>query len=155
MSTSSTLRQLTQLQSMSMAELKSRWAELMGSTPPKYNREFLISRLAHRIQELTHGGLTRASREQMSHLLDQAGYDKIGRPPAKPKRARQTLAVGTRLIREWDGQRHEVTVIAGGFEYRGQRYRSLTGITEEITGLHWSGPAFFGLTQKKAAGGQA
>lgn len=52
---------------------------------------------------------------------------------------------GTWLIREWQGRRYEVTVVDGGFEYEGRRYRSLTAITKAITGTHWNGPAFFGL----------
>ncbi len=155
MSSSSTLRQIAELQQMPMAELKARWRELLGTNPPQYNREVLVSRLAHRIQELTHGGLSQQARRHMDRLLEDAGYDELGRPPAKPVRGkRDAMAVGTRLIREWDGQRHEVTVVQGGFEYRGQRYRSLTAIAEAITGTHWSGPAFFGLKRRQTTGGR-
>lgn len=52
---------------------------------------------------------------------------------------------GTRLLREWQGQTHHVTVLAKGFEYSGKTYRSLTAITRQITGTPWSGPQFFGL----------
>ncbi|MGA9666478.1 MAG: DUF2924 domain-containing protein [Gallionella sp.] len=52
---------------------------------------------------------------------------------------------GTRLIREWQGRAHHVTVLANGFEYGGKTYRSLTAITRHITGTPWSGPQFFGL----------
>jgi hypothetical protein len=83
----------------------------------------------------------------MNQLLDEAGYNELGglRAGGKP-RARQDLpVVGTRLVREWDGQRHEVTVVHGGFEYRGRRYRSLSAIASAITGTHWNGRRFFGL----------
>jgi hypothetical protein len=52
---------------------------------------------------------------------------------------------GTRLVREWNGRRYEVTVVPGGFVFEGRRYRSLTAITKAITGTHWNGRAFFGL----------
>lgn len=56
-----------------------------------------------------------------------------------------SLAPGTRLLREWQGRTHHVTVVAGGFEYEGKVWRSLSAIARSITGTAWSGPAFFGL----------
>jgi hypothetical protein len=56
------------------------------------------------------------------------------------------LKAGTRLVREWHGVTHSVLVQAQGFEWNGQRYPSLTIIAHKITGAHWSGPRFFGLT---------
>jgi len=122
MSSTSTLRQIAELHSLPMAELQARWGELVGSSPPQYNRDFLISRLAHRLQELTYGGLTVGARQKMNALLDEAGYDETGAPPGKKRGAkakRGLPVVGTRLIREWNGERHEVTVVQGGFECRG------------------------------------
>jgi hypothetical protein len=87
----------------------------------------------------------------MNELLNQAGCDELGslRSTSPSARGRRELPVaGTRLIREWHGQRHEVTVIAGGYEYQGRRYRSLTAIAKLITGNHWNGPNFFGLRAK-------
>jgi len=55
------------------------------------------------------------------------------------------LTPGTRLLREWQGQTHHVTVVTDGFEYDGTTYRSLTAISRQITGTAWSGPLFFGL----------
>jgi hypothetical protein len=144
----SVVRQIAALEKMSMADLQQRWGQLIGTDPPRYNREFLVRRLAHRIQELTHGGLSQAARRQMSDLLEEAGYDEIGgkRAERRPAQGRRELpVVGTRLVREWDGQRHEVTVLQGGFAYQGRGYRSLSAIASAITGTHWNGPAFFGL----------
>ena len=58
------------------------------------------------------------------------------------------LKTGTTLVRQWRGHTHTVLVREGGFEYEGQRYRSLTVIAEQITGAHWSGPRFFGVTRR-------
>jgi Protein of unknown function (DUF2924) len=63
------------------------------------------------------------------------------------RRARQdvNLLEGTKLLREWRGVMHEVTVIEGGYEHQGKRCRSLSAVAREITGTQWSGPLFFGL----------
>ena len=61
------------------------------------------------------------------------------------------LKPGTRLIREWRGETCSVFVQKDGFQWRGTTYRSLTTIAKEITGAHWSGPRFFGLTRRLAA----
>jgi len=145
---STTVKQIAALQDLPMPALQERWRGLLGTEPPRYNRSFLVRRLAHRLQELAYGGLSQSARARMSELLTQAGYDEFGalRPNRPSARRRAGLPVaGTRLIREWNSQLHEVTVVAGGYEYRGRRYRSLTAITELITGTHWNGPAFFGL----------
>ena len=65
---------------------------------------------------------------------------------------RAAVKAGTRLVREWNGETHTVLVHADGVEWRGQRYRSLSVVAREITGAHWSGPRFFGLTSTKGAG---
>jgi hypothetical protein len=56
-----------------------------------------------------------------------------------------SLKPGARLVREWRGRTHTVTVTEDGFEYAGENYPSLTKIAKKITGAHWSGPRFFGL----------
>ena len=61
------------------------------------------------------------------------------------------LKTGAKLVREWGGHTHTVLVRENGFEYEGQRYRSLTVIAERITGAHWSGPRFFGVTKRARA----
>jgi hypothetical protein len=148
----SVVKQIADLERMSAADLQHRWRELIGTEPPRYNREFLVRRLAHRLQELAHGGLSQAARAKMDALLDEAGYDEIGalRASRRSSQGRRQVSVeGTRLVREWNDGRHEVTVVAGGFEYGGRRYRSLTAVATAITGTHWNGPAFFGLRSAK------
>ena len=60
-------------------------------------------------------------------------------------RGKDIVAPGTRLIRTWGGETHEVTVLEQGYLWQGRRYRSLSAIAGEITGTRWSGPRFFGL----------
>jgi hypothetical protein len=61
------------------------------------------------------------------------------------------LKPGTKLVREWHGHAHTVSVLDDGFEYRGERYPSLTRIARRITGVHWSGPLFFGIGKRRRA----
>jgi len=149
-------RQLSDLAQLSYDELKERWRTLFGKEPPAYNRVFLVNRLAHRLQELTYGGLPDVTRERMRQILPANGFDergcKAGNGKGTAKRAGDNIPVlGTRLSREWNGKRHEVAVVPGGFEYEGRRYRSLTAVTRAITGTHWSGRAFFGLAPRRSS----
>jgi hypothetical protein len=61
------------------------------------------------------------------------------------------LKPGTKLVREWHGHVHMVSVIEDGFEYQGERFRSLTRVARRITGIHWSGPLFFGISKRRRA----
>jgi len=148
--TDTILKQLAELERMSGPELKERWRALFGAEPPGYNRIFLVKRLSYRIQELAYGGLSRQTRERLNRLLDEEGYDELGRPPQEKPHGRDRLGIvpGTALIRHWDGQRHVVTALEEGFEYCGRHFRSLSAVARNITGTSWSGPAFFGLKGK-------
>jgi hypothetical protein len=133
---------LEALQDLPHAELKRRWNELYEMPcPPHMNRMFLIRAVAYRIQEQAIGGLDRATRRR----LDRAAKDlSAGRPLAQPRPA---IKPGTRLLREWQGRVHEVLIVEGGVEYRGQVWPSLSAVAREITGTRWSGPRFFGLKE--------
>ena len=148
-SSKSVLQQLAELETLPTSELKARWSTLYGTDPPRFNRQFLIKRLAYRIQEMAYGGLPDEVSARLNQLLDEEGYDEIGVRRPDRKRARCTATghpvSGTVLIREWDGERHKVTALTKGFEYRGLPYRSLSAIARKITGTQWNGPLFFGL----------
>ena len=151
--TDTILARVAALPEMPMAELKRLWRELYGNEPPQFNRPFLVKRLAYRIQELTHGGLSDGARFKMRALLQEIGADELASPRlgtgARRQRAADSPVPGTRLIREWRGDRHEVTVLAEGYAYGGRQYRSLSAIARAITGTQWNGPAFFGFRSGK------
>ena len=147
-------RQIADLAQLPYDQLKERWRVLFGKEPPAYNRVFLVNRLAHRLQELTYGGLCDAARERMRQILIANGFDETAckaneRRGVGGRRGHELPVLGTRLSREWNGRRHEVTVVTGGFEYAGRRYRSLTAAAKAITGAHWNGRAFFGLASRR------
>ena len=140
------IKQIAALEKMKTLELKERWRVLFGGEPPGYNRVLLIKRLAYRIQELAFGGLSNETRRRMDELMDANDLDSIGKPKAVKHRRRIDMpTAGTRLIREWDGEDHEVMVMKNGFEYRDKPYKSLSSIARSITGSRWNGPLFFGL----------
>ena len=147
------IRELAELERLPFAKLKRRWEEIFGGEAPGYNRRFLIKRLAHRIQERAYGGLKPETRAALNQMLEEDGYDDIGRPDgeAGPKSPDGRMVPGTILIRHHNGQRHVVSVLDDGFEYRGQPYKSLSSIAREITGTRWNGPAFFGLRKRGPA----
>ena len=83
-----------------------------------------------------------------------AGSEKPNGASRSGRRARQEvhLLEGTKLLREWRGRSHEVTVIDGGYEHQGKRYRGLSAVARAITGAQWSGPLFFGLRRTGSGG---
>src|SRR5438045_1011837 len=118
----SVLAELAALKAAPVSQLKTRWRELFDSEPPAYNRRNLESRLAYRVQELAFGGLSRDAVRRLEALageLAAGGSNRSRRPPA------DRPITGTRLVREWQGVEHCVTVRAQDFEYEGRPYKSL------------------------------
>jgi hypothetical protein len=116
------LGRLAALQVTSTPDLKAQWRVLFGTEPPPFNRPYLQSRLAYRVQELAYGGLkpeTRARLEALGEQLDG------GNVVLRRVRADSRPLPGTRLMREYDGVQHVVTVRADDFEFEGRSYRSL------------------------------
>jgi hypothetical protein len=138
------LAQLTALKGASAGALKARWRELFETEPPAYNRRFLETRLAYHIQELAYGGLSRDTVDRLKALAKQhASSD----PAERKVRPILRPIAGTKLIREWQGVEHCVTVRADDFEYQGRPYQSLSSVARTISGTKWNGLVFFGLKQ--------
>ena len=137
----SILAQLAALKTAPIGALKQKWRDLFEKEPPPFNRRYLESRLAYRVQELAYGGLKPETVERLNALADELeGNTKIRnrQPETRP-------IAGTRLIREWKGSEHCVTVRTDDFEYDGRPYKSLSAIARTITGTRWNGLVFFGL----------
>jgi hypothetical protein len=119
---------LAELVNMDREALAQRWQEVFGHPAPlKCRAELLRQALAWQCQAARHGDLTGAERRQL-------------RGNGSP-----SLSPGSRLIRVWQGDTHQVSVLDEGFLYSGKRYQSLSAIARAITGTPWSGPVFFGL----------
>jgi hypothetical protein len=138
--------QIAELAHRSTHELRFAWRQLHRVAPPQgLSRDLLMRALAHQLQEQSHSGTGRTLRRRLQTLT--GGYEKRGASfdPAV------VLKTGTTLVRQWRGHTHAVRVRDDGFEYEGQPYRSLSVIAKRITGAHWSGPRFFGLTRPAGA----
>jgi Protein of unknown function (DUF2924) len=135
------------LQTLDIAQLRSRWRTIYKTEPPaRLSRDLLLRAVAYRLQERALGGLKRTT----IRLFQRVAADAHARRPLRLTPLRE-LTPGAVLIREWGGVKYKVVVLEGGFSFRGQRYRSLSAVARQITGSHWSGPLFFGLKVRAKA----
>ena len=135
-----TLPRLEELDDLDRCALRLAWQEAVGrSVPPRMSQVFMRRVLAFEIQAQRHGGLSKTLIRALRKSPTAA---------AGASRASTDLKPGTRLLREWNGTTHVVDVREDGFVWKGESYRSLSVIARTITGAHWSGPRFFGLTRE-------
>ena len=146
--TQSVLKRLAALKTLPATDLKKQWRELFETEPPPFNRAYLESRLAYRIQELAYGGLKPATLARIEALGEQL---ERGKGVVRKGQLNDRPIVGTRLIREYDGIEHCVTVRLDDFEYQGRPFKSLSAIARAITGTQWNGRVFFGLKNQRKA----
>jgi len=143
--TDTVLTRVAALKSLPIPQLKQQWRDLFETEPPPYNRRFLEHRLAYRIQELAYGGLKSETIKRLRELAE----DLDGGDPLNRRRHHQDRPIpGTRLIREWQGVEHCVTVRESDFEYQGRPFKSLSAVARAITGTQWNGWTFFGLKNR-------
>jgi Protein of unknown function (DUF2924) len=128
--------EVDQIRSLGIDALRTRWRMMFGAVPPKGLTKDIMGRMiAYRIQEEAFGGLDR----ETVKLLDRLARGE------KPNELNRHLKPGTVLIREYNGERHTVTVVQEGFLWRDATHSSLSIIAQTITGTKWNGPRFFGL----------
>ena len=131
---------IANLPKLERSQLLDLWRNNFGKTAaPGMRRELMIPVLAYRIQERASGGL---NNETLAKLKISAGGSHKG---LSRTRSADSIKTGTRIVREWHGETHEVTVAEGGFQYHGTLFKTLSEIARKITGTRWSGPLFFGL----------
>ncbi len=148
---------------MTVPQLRAKYLEVFGEPSRSGNRDFLFKRVAWRVQSLAEGGLSERARRRAEELardsdvrttvpqspstVPDAGQRTVTRPAPT---AHDRLPIpGTVLTRKYRGRQVEVTVLPAGFEYDGQTYRSLSAVAKAVTGSHWNGHLFFGLTTVK------
>ena len=153
--------QLAALEQMGVAELRAKYEEAFGVPTRAGNRDYLRKRIAWRIQELAEGGLSERAKARIQELIADAPIR--WRKPRDAQGATDGAAAsdgrdprlpdaGTVLVRSHGGVDHRVTVLDDGFEYAGERYKSLSKVAKAITGNHWNGFLFFNLRDRRAAG---
>jgi Protein of unknown function (DUF2924) len=129
--------EIARIRSLPLDALRRRWRVMFGRTPPDLSKDLLGRMMAWRLQEQAFGGL---DPESLRFLNGLARYS--GSPPRQ-------LKPGTVLVRDYQGQRHTVTVAPDGFNWQGTTYPSLSAIARAITGTAWSGPRFFAPGARK------
>ena len=142
------LGRLAALKTAPEADLQAQWRELFGKEAPPHNRAFLQSRLAYRIQELAYGGLKPETLRRLEALGEQLDGGNIA---LRRIRVDDKPVTGTRLVRNYQGVEHTVTVKADGYEWEGRPYKFLSAIARAITGTRWNGWTFFGLQSRRGA----
>ncbi|MBL0320115.1 MAG: DUF2924 domain-containing protein [Alphaproteobacteria bacterium] len=139
----SVLVELANLRTMTSDDLRKLWKDLYKTESPRANKQYLTKRIAYRIQEVAYGGNTTEIETRLSAKVDEY-FGKGG----KSKRAYKKAITGSVLVRIYHGIEHQVAVLDDGYHYQGCKYRSLSAIAKKITGMAWSGNAFFGLNKK-------
>ena len=131
---------IAQLPLLPMDSIWALWDEHFDQRPNHHHRTWLESRLAYKLQERAFGGLKVPVRRKLESIGE------TGVLPKNLQREADRLLPGTILTRIYDDVEHHVLVRGvRDFEYRGQRFTSLTALAKVITGCPWSGPLFFGL----------
>ena len=135
--------QVAGLACLPMTELWTLWDRYFPRRPEYPNRTHVESRIAYKLQEEAFGGLDPETKRRLQAIGTKHSKIKLRDAPREYE-----FAPGTLLLREWAEREHRVTVTAEGqFEYEGRNFKSLTAVARHITGTHWSGPMFFGLTK--------
>jgi hypothetical protein len=130
--------EIDRIRSLGLDDLRTLWRTTFRSLPPKGFTKDLVARfICWHIQEQAFGGLD----PQTAKVLD--GYARNNKPPDR------RLKAGTVLVREYQGERHTVTVVPDGYVWRENTYASLSTIARAITGTAWNGPRFFGLRTQR------
>ena len=137
-------KEVLSLGNKTLVELREMWKRLFNSNPPPHAKKILIPHIAYKLQEIAYGGLSEKSIKQIDNLADQMRQ-------GKKVRGGNGLVVGTRIIKKYQGEEHEVIVMGEKvFIYKGQPYKSLTAIANKITGTKWNGLVFWGVKNVKA-----
>jgi len=150
---------VVRLAGLDLAGLRLQWRNAFGGSAPAHLPKPLLARIvAYRLQADALGDLPHAVRQTLDGFgargSGQAGQAISVGSRRTPRRQRR-IKPGSILEREWDGRLHRVMALEEGFAWEGRSYRSLSQVARAITGGHWNGPRFFGLTGSGAMAGAA
>jgi hypothetical protein len=147
------------LGAMTAGELRQRYQEIGGDEARSRNREYLIRRILWMLQASAYGGLSSRALELADGLAREfdvrataprCGSASEGQGGSVPQRDGRLPLPGRAIVRRYKGETLRVTVLADGFEFKGERYGSLSAIAKAVTGSHVNGYRFFGLIQEAA-----
>jgi len=147
------------------AELREKYAKVFGEETRSRHKEYLLRRIAWRLQSLKEGGLSERAKSRAAKLAVESDV-RLSAPKKKTsptnghtKVASINLSQDNRLpmpgaviTRQYKGQTYMVRILPDGFEYEGDVYRTLSAVAKTITGTHWNGYHFFRLGKKGSNG---
>ena len=153
-------REVAALEGMSTGQLCERYAELFGQPVRTRHRAYLIRKIAWRLQAVAEGDLTERARRRAAELADDAEVRVMPPKAATPQPAILKVQTdvaadsrlptpGTAIVRKYKGRTLRVLVVKDGFEYEGERYKSLSAVAKAVTGSHCNGFRFFNLEGAK------
>ena len=152
-----TVSEIMALKELPLGELEKKYEEVFeGKKAPSNNKVCLWRKIAYRIQELEHGGLSSEAQGKIEEFIQK--YDPVNNKSLRPttntnssskksklSRDKRLPIPGTVITKEYKGIALQIKVIESGFEYNNKIYKSLTSIAKEVTGAHWNGYLFFNL----------
>ena len=145
--------EIAELQAMDVPRLAERYAALFGKPPRVRHKAWLWKRIAWKLQERRLGGLSKVAKARLEELIGEIELPPIesvakAKAPAPSRRDPKALLPGMVLTRKWRDQKILVRVLGSGFEWQGQGFASLSAVARAITGAHWNGRLFFGMTTR-------
>lgn len=132
------IKQIMDLKSKTLNELNKLWDKMYDKPPAFRTKQYLVPKLAYRIQELAYGGLDTETEKQIISAAKDIDKKAV-------KGAKYTPAVGTKIVKEYKGKIYEVLAVENGFAYCGTVFKSLSAIATKITGTKWNGLKFFNI----------
>ncbi|MGI6496340.1 MAG: DUF2924 domain-containing protein [Kiritimatiellia bacterium] len=157
--TQNVAREVAALGRMTVSELRSKHVDAFGEPTRTGNRDYLVKRIAWRLQANAHGDLSEQARRRADELANDADLrttaPKVRKTEDRPALTRQTSVAfdsdsrlpmaGSNIKRLYKGREIVVRVLPKGFEHEGEVYRTLSAVAKAITGTHWNGYHFFNL----------
>jgi len=156
-------KQISALKRMTVTELRVKHVEVFGEQTRSGHKDYLVKRIAWRIQANAEGGLSERARRRAEELAKDADL----RTHAPRRQADDAISgvtttatvafdhdprlpmPGSFLTRRYKDRDIVVKVLPKGFEWEGEIYRSLSAVTKAVTGKHWNGYHFFNLNQNE------
>ena len=154
-------KEVSAMERMTVDELREKYAEAFGEATNGRHKQWLVKRIAWRLQANEEGDLSDRARQRTEDLANDADLrlkappQKKNSPAPRGRKVESTITrphdsripmPGTILTREYKGKTVQVTVLPNGFDFEGEIYPSLSAAAKAITGSHTSGFLFFRLT---------
>ena len=151
------MKEIEALNQMSVPDLLDRYERVYGKPPRVKRREHMLRRLAWKVQEQRLGGLSGTAKKRLKELrtslrIGECSNMQLSVSARSLKRRPDDPTPGTILVRRYRATDVRVTTLEDGrYSWEGNIFASLSAVARAVTGAHWNGRLFFGLTSRKKA----